>query len=339
MSTNHKHHFFSPDRPRRNRKTANIQKLLQETHLRVDNFIVPLFVQEGQNQKTSISSMPNQYRYSLDLLLDEIQKIVDQGILSIVLFPYLSADKKDPLGSESLEINGLYPTTIANIKKRFPDLTIISDVALDPYSSHGHDGIVRDGIIQNDETLERLAHMSLLHAQAGADIVAPSDMMDSRVSFIRQFLDDQNFSNTSILSYAVKYASAFYGPFRDALNSTPVNLDNIPKDKTTYQMNPANCIEAVREALLDVQEGADMLMVKPALPYLDIIKTIKEKVSIPISAYQVSGEYAMLKAASQNGWINEQDAVLESLLSIKRAGADFILTYYAKEATQWIQKK
>lgn len=313
-------------RPRRNRKSAAIRELVQETQLSLKDLIFPLFLIEGENQKEEVPSMPGIYRYSLDLLLAEIAECVELGIQAFAPFPSISEDLKDSMATESWNPNGLYLRAIAEIKKQFPQICLISDVAMDPYSSDGHDGIVKEGRILNDETLEVLAKMALAQAQAGVDIVAPSDMMDGRVAYIRQVLDEANLHEVGIMAYTAKYASAFYGPFRDALDSAPKF-----GDKKTYQMDPANSEEALLEADLDYLEGADFLMVKPALPYLDIIYRLKDHFSIPIAAYNVSGEYAMIKAAAQKGWLDGEKTMLESLLGIKRAGAKVILTYFAKE--------
>lgn len=313
-------------RPRRNRKSSIIRKMVQENRVHVEDLIFPLFVIEGENKKSEVSSMPGIYRYSPDLLLDEIGECMGLGIKAFAVFPSLSDDKKDKMASESTNSEGLYLQTIRDIKASYEDACIITDVAMDPYSSDGHDGIVKDGTILNDETLEVLGEMAVAQAEAGADIVAPSDMMDGRVEFIREALDDASFEDVSIMAYTAKYASAFYGPFRDALDSAPKF-----GDKKTYQMNPANRREALIEAELDEAEGADFLMVKPALPYLDVIRTLKQDFDLPIAAYNVSGEYAMVKAAAQQGWLDGTATMLESLLSIKRAGADVILTYFAKE--------
>ncbi len=321
------------NRPRRNRKSEVIRDMVQETHLRACDFIFPLFIVDGQNKKIEVASMPGIYRYSIDELLIEIEACLKLGIKTFDLFPNLEESLKDNTASESLNNNGLYLKSIRTVKKHFPEACIVTDVAMDPYSSDGHDGFVVNGEIDNDKTLEILANMALAHAEAGADIVAPSDMMDGRVGHIRQFLDRAGFSKVSIMSYTAKYASAFYGPFRDALNSAPKF-----GDKKTYQMNPANSREALIEAKLDEQEGADFLMVKPALAYLDVIKMIKAQTYLPVAAYNVSGEYAMLKAAAQKGWLNEERSIVETLTGIKRAGADVILTYHAKEVLQnkWI---
>ncbi|HAS46500.1 MAG TPA: porphobilinogen synthase [Microscillaceae bacterium] len=313
-------------RPRRNRKSSVIRKMVQENRVHLEDLIFPLFVIEGDNQRIEVSSMPGIYRYSPDLLKDEIDECMNLGIKSFAIFPSLPESKKDKMATESTNPEGLYLQTIHDIKESFPDTCIITDIAMDPYSSDGHDGIVQDGKILNDETLEVLGEMAVAQAEAGADIVAPSDMMDGRVEFIREALDDANFEDVSIMAYTAKYASAFYGPFRDALDSAPKF-----GDKKTYQMNPANRREALIEAELDESEGADFLMVKPALPYLDVIRTLKQDFDLPIAAYNVSGEYAMIKAAAQKGWLDGLDTMQETLLSIKRAGADVILTYFAKE--------
>lgn len=320
-------------RPRRNRKSQVIRDMIQENHLRASDLIFPLFIIDGQSKKTEVSSMPGIYRYSIDLLLKEVEDCMNLGLKAFDLFPNIEESLKDKTASESLNKNGLYLKAIREVKKYFPEACVITDVAMDPYSSDGHDGLVKDGEILNDETLEILARMSLAQAEAGADIIAPSDMMDGRVGYIREALDREGFTHVSIMSYTAKYASAFYGPFRDALESAPKF-----GDKKTYQMNPANQKEALIEGALDVEEGADFLMVKPALPYLDVIKILKDNFDLPIAAYNVSGEYAMVKAAIQNGWLDEQKAITEVLMGIKRAGADVILTYHAKEVLQkgWI---
>ncbi|GAB3523697.1 porphobilinogen synthase [Emticicia fontis] len=316
-------------RPRRNRKSAAIRDLVQETTLSVNDFIFPMFVMEGTNIKSEIKSMPNIYRFSLDTLLEELKEVTDLGIKSICLFPNYPETKKDKYATESYKSGTLYLKALSEIKNKFPDLALMTDIALDPYSSDGHDGIVENGKILNDETLDVLGKMALAQARAGADILGPSDMMDGRVGYIRELLDDEGFSEISIMSYSAKYASAFYGPFRDALDSAPKF-----GDKKTYQMNPANVKEALIEGQLDMEEGADFLMVKPAFSYLDVIKTLSDNFPLPIAAYNVSGEYAMIKAASQNGWIDGQKAMYELLLSIKRAGANIILSYFAKEFAQ-----
>jgi porphobilinogen synthase len=303
--------------------------MVQETHVSAANLIFPLFIIDGVNQKSEVASMPGIYRYSIDNLLREIESCLKLGLNSFDLFPNIAEELKDKFATESYRDESLYLRAIREVKKNFPEACVITDVAMDPYSSDGHDGIVENGMILNDETLDILGKMALAHAQSGADIIAPSDMMDGRVGYIRNVLDDNGFTNVSIMSYSAKYASAFYGPFRDALNSAPKF-----GDKKTYQMNPANQREALIEAELDELEGADFLMVKPALPYLDVIKLIKDNTELPVAAYNVSGEYAMIKAAIQRGWLNEQRAITEVLTSIRRAGATAILTYHAKEVLE-----
>ncbi len=314
------------NRPRRNRKSAAIRDLVQETTLSVNDFIFPMFVMEGSGIKSEIKSMPNIFRFSMDTLLEEIKEVSDLGIKSICLFPNYPESKKDKYATESHNPNTLYIKALSEIKSKFPHIALMTDVAMDPYSSDGHDGLVENGQILNDETLDILGKMALAQARAGADILGPSDMMDGRIGYIRELLDDEGFTNVSIMSYSVKYASAFYGPFRDALDSAPKF-----GDKKTYQMNPANVREALIEGQLDMDEGADFLMVKPAFSYLDVIKTMADNFDLPIAAYNVSGEYAMIKAAAQNGWLDGDKAMLEMLLSIKRAGAKIILSYFAKE--------
>ncbi|MDF0692731.1 porphobilinogen synthase [Aquirufa ecclesiirivi] len=316
-------------RPRRNRQSAVIRSMVEETRLSVKDMMFPLFVMEGQNTQTEISSMPGIYRFTLDLLLAEIESCVKMGIQSFALFPQIPESKKDSMATESYKNGNIYTESIYEISQRFPEISLLTDVAMDPYSSDGHDGIVKDGQILNDETLPVLAKMAIAQAQAGSKLIGPSDMMDGRVGYLRQALDDAGYSQVGIMAYTAKYASAFYGPFRDALESAPKF-----GDKKSYQMNPANRREALIEAELDEMEGADFLMVKPALAYLDIIALLKENSPLPIAAYNVSGEYAMVKAAAQNGWIDGEKAMLESLLSIKRAGAQVILTYFAKEFAQ-----
>lgn len=307
--------------------------MVQETHVSAANLIFPLFIVDGENQKTEVASMPGIFRYSIDNLLREVESCMNLGLKSFDLFPNIHDDFKDKYATESYREESLYLRAIRAVKKEFPEACVITDVAMDPYSSDGHDGIVENGEILNDETLDVLGKMALAHARSGADIIAPSDMMDGRVGYIRKTLDEAGFNNVSIMSYSAKYASAFYGPFRDALNSAPKF-----GDKKTYQMNPANQREALIEANLDELEGADFLMVKPALAYLDVIKLIKDNTELPVAAYNVSGEYAMIKAAVQNGWLNEQRATMEVLTSIRRAGATAILTYHAKEVllNKWL---
>ncbi len=313
-------------RPRRNRQSAVIREMVAETTLRTQDLIFPLFLTAGQGKAVPIASMPNLFRFSADKLLAEMEACLKLGLHTFALFPHFEESQKDKYGSISLQIDNLYLQTIRQLKTYFPEVCLMTDVALDPYSSDGHDGVVENGVILNDETVEILGNMALVQAQAGADIIGPSDMMDGRVQHIRQVLDKNKFQHVAIMAYTAKYASAFYGPFRDALDSAP-KLG----DKKTYQMNPANVREALIEARLDAAEGADFLMVKPALAYLDVIKTLHDAFDLPIAAYNVSGEYAMIKAAAQNGWIDGEKAMLETLLSIKRAGAKVILTYFAKE--------
>ena len=313
-------------RPRRLRRTNGLRQMVQETVLTVNDLIYPVFVMEGENTKQEVTSMPGSFRYTLDLLLEELKTASELGIKAIALFPLVSEDLKDNAGTESYNPNGLVPRAIKAIKAAVPDMLVITDIALDPYSSEGHDGIVEDGQILNDETVAVLVKQALSHAEAGADIVAPSDMMDGRIGAIRQGLDAEGWINVGILAYSAKYASAYYGPFRDALDSAPKF-----GDKKTYQMDPANSDEALTEVELDIAEGADMVMVKPALAYMDIIYRVKQHTNLPVAAYNVSGEYAMIKAAAQKGWIDEKKIVMETLTSLKRAGADLILTYFAKD--------
>ena len=321
-------------RPRRLRATPGVRRLARETRLTPDCLVAPLFVAKGQGVREEISSMPGQYRWSLDALVDEVRELADLGIPGIALFPKIDDALKDPHGSASLDPEGLIPRAIRAVREAAQDMLVIADVALDPYSSHGHDGIVRQGRVHNDETLDALARMAVVQANAGADIVAPSDMMDGRVGAIRDALDAAGHTDVAILSYTAKYASAFYGPFRDALDSAPRGGENVPGDKKTYQMDPANGEEALRELALDLAEGADMALVKPALPYLDVIYRLRQHSTVPVAAYHVSGEYAMLAAAAENGWIDREEAMMESLTAIRRAGADIILTYFAKEAAK-----
>lgn len=319
-------------RPRRNRRTEVLRNMIAETTLRTDQLVYPVFLCEGADQKIEIKSMPGQFRFSADMLLKEIEESIQLGIKSFALFPAINDKLKCSRGEESLNMNGLLPLTVKKIKDRFPDTCIITDVALDPYSSDGHDGIVENGQIINDETVEVLARMALVQARAGADMVAPSDMMDGRVGEIRRALDAEGFEQTGIMAYSAKYASSFYGPFRDALESAPKF-----GDKKTYQMDPRNSREALIEATLDVNEGADIIMVKPALAYLDVIQLLKQNFSTPVAAYNVSGEYAMIKAAAKNGWIDGDRAMMETLISIRRSGADIILTYFAKDAARLLR--
>ncbi|MCC2548860.1 porphobilinogen synthase [Hymenobacter sp. BT175] len=322
-------------RPRRNRKSEVIRDMVQETRLTTHDFIYPLFLIEGQNQNVPVLSMPGISRFSADLLIDEIGRCVELGVKAFAPFPSINDNLKDRLARESANPEGLYLKTVSDIKRQFPDVVLMTDVAMDPYSSDGHDGVVdaESGEILNDASLEVLGQMALAQARAGADIIGPSDMMDGRVAWIRDVLDQNAFSHVSIMSYTAKYASAFYGPFRDALDSAPKK-----GDKKSYQMNPANRREALRELALDEQEGADMVMVKPALSYLDVIHEVKNHTNLPVTAYNVSGEYAMVKAAAQNGWLDGEKTMMEVLTSIKRAGADAILTYFAKEAAAVLRR-
>lgn len=319
-------------RPRRNRKSAAIRAFHRETFLGPQHFILPLFVHE-ERERHPIASMPGCFRLGLDELKREVEGALTDGIGTVVLFPNVEAAKKSPGGEESYNPEGIIPRYLRALREAFPDLVLCTDVALDPYSSDGHDGIVRDGRILNDETVAVLVKQALAQADAGADIIAPSDMMDGRVGAIRDALDAAGHSEVSVLAYTAKYASAFYGPFRDALESAPKF-----GDKKTYQMDPANAREAIREVELDEAEGADIVMVKPAGPYLDVIRLLREATALPVAAYQVSGEYAMLKAACQNGWLDEERVVLESLTAIRRAGADVIFTYYARQAARWLTR-
>lgn len=318
-------------RPRILRASASIRKMVQETILQPHHLMAPLFIVEGENIEEEISSLPGYYRRSLDKTLEEVSVLYELGIRSVLLFIKCPDHKKDNAGTEALFEDGLMQTSIRAIRKHLPGMLIMTDVALDPYSSYGHDGIVKEQEIVNDETIAILAKMAVSHAAAGAHFVAPSDMMDGRIAAIRQSLENAGYPNTGIMSYSAKYASCFYGPFRDALDSAPGF-----GDKKTYQMDPANRIEAVKEVLLDVNEGADIVMVKPALSYLDIIREVKNATHIPVSAYHVSGEYAMIKAAAQKGWLNEDQAIMETTVSIKRAGADLIATYFAKDIVRII---
>jgi porphobilinogen synthase len=311
------------------------RRLMREQHLSVDDLIYPMFVTEGTGQRIAIPSMPGIERLSLDYLLEEAHTLKQLGIPAIALFPVIASDKKSTDAAEAYNPDGLVQRCLRALKSAVPDLGIITDIALDPYTSHGQDGLINEaGYVLNDETLDVLVKQALSHANAGADIVAPSDMMDGRIGAIRQALENQHFQNTRILAYSAKYASSFYGPFRDAVGSA----GNLGKaDKFSYQMDPANSDEALREVALDLQEGADMVMVKPGMPYLDIIRRVKDQFGVPTLAYQVSGEYAMIKAAALNGWLDEQSVVLESLLAFKRAGSDAVLTYFAKSVALWLQ--
>ncbi|MFA0961468.1 porphobilinogen synthase [Roseivirga sp. BDSF3-8] len=314
-------------RPRRNRKSAAVRNMVRETSLSASQFIFPMFLLSGKGQRSEVASMPGIYRLSIDLMLKEIEECMKLGVMSFDIFPAVPDEHKDKYATYSYAEENFYLHALSAVKKEFPEACIMTDVAMDPYSSDGHDGIVEDGRILNDETLDILGKMAVAQAQAGADIIGPSDMMDGRVGHIRQALDEAGYSEVSIMSYTAKYASAYYGPFRDALDSAPKS-----GDKKTYQMDPANSREAIREAMLDEAEGADMLMVKPALAYLDIIALLRETTTLPVAAYNVSGEYSMIKAASERGWLDENRCMMEKLLAIRRAGADIILTYFAKQA-------
>lgn len=324
--------MFPLKRNRRLRTNASIRSLVQETSITPTDFIVPLFVVEGTGIKEEIPSMPEYYRYSLDLLKKEVQLLWDMGLKSVLIFVKVPDHLKDNKGTEAINKDGLMQRAIKTVKEVAPDMYVMTDVALDPYSSYGHDGIVENHKIINDATCEVLAQMSISHAIAGAEMVAPSDMMDGRIRYIRKALEEEGFTDTGIMSYSAKYASAFYGPFRDALDSAPGF-----GDKKTYQMNPANRIEAIKETLMDIDEGADIVMIKPGLCYLDIVRDIKNEVDIPVSVYQVSGEYAMLKAASQRGWLDHDAVMMEQVIAIKRAGADLIASYFAKDVVKLLK--
>jgi len=323
-------------RNRRLRSNEAIRSLVRETIISPNDFLVPLFVVEGKGIKDEIASMPNYFRFSLDLLENEVKTLWELGLKSILLFVKVPDNLKDNKGTEALNPNGLMQRAIKTVKNVCPDMLVMTDVALDPYSSYGHDGIVENGKIINDDTLKILDEMSVSHAQSGANFVAPSDMMDGRIFSIRKALEDNGFIDTGIMSYSAKYASAFYGPFRDALDSAPVDVENIPKDKKTYQMDNANRFEAIRETEMDIDEGADIVMIKPGIAYLDIVREIKNEVDVPVAVYQVSGEYAMLKAAAEKGWLEHDAVMLEQIISIKRAGADIIASYFAKDIVQLI---
>lgn len=327
---------FPQKRMRRMRRDLFSRRLMRENHLSVDDLIYPVFVLDGKNRIEKVESMPGVLRQSIDVLLAQAERCVQLGIPALAIFPVIDTDLKNLTASEAYNPDGLVPRVVQQLKKNFPELGVITDVALDPYTCHGQDGLIDDtGYVINDTTVEVLCRQALIHAQAGADVVAPSDMMDGRIGAVRSALDSQQFIHTRILAYSAKYASSFYGPFRDAVGSA-ANLG--AGNKYTYQMDPANTDEALWEINLDLNEGADMVMIKPGMPYLDIVRRVKDEFGAPTFVYQVSGEYAMLKAASQNGWLNEEACVLEALLAFKRAGADGILTYYAVEAAQWINK-
>ncbi len=324
-------------RNRRLRSNESIRSLVRETVLTPNDFLVPLFVVEGKGIKDEIPSMPNYFRFSLDTLESEVKLLWSLGLKSVLVFVKVADILKDNKGTEALNSNGLMQRAVKTIKNVCPEMLVMTDVALDPYSIYGHDGIVSNGIIQNDTTVEILTGMSLSHIEAGADFVAPSDMMDGRILSIREAFEDNDYVDAGIMSYSAKYASSFYGPFRDALDSAPVDSKNIPKDKKTYQMDYANRFEALRETEMDIDEGADIVMVKPGLAYLDILREIKNEFDVPVAAYQVSGEYAMIKAASEKGWLNHDQAILETTMAFKRAGADLIASYFAKDVVKLIR--
>ncbi|WP_028121284.1 porphobilinogen synthase [Epilithonimonas tenax] len=325
-------------RNRRLRTNDSIRSLIRETSLTTNDLVLPMFVTEGDNKKEAISAMPGVFRQSLDLTVKTVKENYDLGIKAINLYMKVSESLKDNTGKEAWNPNGLMQNTIKAIKDAVPGIIIMPDVALDPYSVYGHDGIIKNGKIDNDSTVEALVKMGISHAEAGADILAPSDMMDGRVLAMREGLEENGFTDVGILSYAAKYASAFYGPFRSALDSAPVDDEDIPADKKTYQMDFHNSREAIDEVLRDVEEGADIIMIKPGMPYLDIVSKIRELITQPIAVYQVSGEYAMLKAAAQNGWIDNDKVLIESLTSFKRAGADMIFTYAAPEVAKLLNR-
>ncbi len=330
--------MFPYNRQRRLRKNESIRSLVRESHLSTNDFVLPIFVSEGKEVKQEIPSMPGIYRHSLDLTIKEVKEIWNLGIKAVNIYVKVSQDLKDNTGKEAWNPDGLMQKTIKEIKNAVPEMIVMPDVALDPFSVYGHDGIIGNGEVLNDETVEALVKMSLAQAEAGADFVAPSDMMDGRVGAIREALEENGFHDVGIMSYAAKYASSFYGPFRDALDSAPVENQEIPKDKKTYQMDYHNAYEALREVEEDIAEGADIVMVKPGMAYLDIVRLVKDNYNIPVAVYQVSGEYAMIKAASANGWLEHDKIMLESLTAFKRAGADMIFTYFAKEAARLLNK-
>ena len=331
--------MFPLQRGRRLRVNESIRSLVRETTLSPADFMFPLFIAEGENIQVEIPSMPGIFRRSIDLTVKEVQELFDLGIRAVNIYVKVSEDLKDNTGKEAWNPNGLMQKAIRAIKKACPEMIVMPDVALDPYSIYGHDGIIENGDVANDATNDALVKMAVSHAQAGADFVAPSDMMDGRVLRLRQGLDAAGFQNVGIMSYSAKYASAFYGPFRDALDSAPREADVVvPKDKKTYQMDYANRIEAIKEALWDVEEGADMVMVKPGIAYLDIVREVKNAVNVPVTVFHVSGEYAMIKAAAERGWLDNDKIMMEQLMCIKRAGASLISTYFAKEAAILLQK-
>jgi porphobilinogen synthase len=323
-------------RNRRLRTNESIRSLVRETILSPNDFIVPLFVVEGKGIKEEIPSMPNYFRLSLDLLEKEVKELAKLNLKSVLVFVKVPDSLKDNKGTEALNPNGLMQRAVKVIKNAVPEMIVMTDVALDPYSAYGHDGVIENGMIANDLTSAILAEMSCSHAEAGADIVAPSDMMDGRILEIREALEDEGYVNTGIMAYSAKYASAHYGPFRDALDSAPVDMQNVPKDKKTYQMDYHNRIEAIRETRMDIDEGADIVMVKPGISYLDIVREVKNAFDVPVAVYQVSGEYAMIKAASERGWLDHDAVMMEQVTAIKRAGADMIASYFAKDVVKLI---
>ena len=332
--------MFPLQRGRRLRVNESIRSLVRETTLSPSDFMFPMFIAEGENVQVEIPSMPGIFRRSIDLTVKEIQEVFDLGIRAVNIYVKVDESLKDNTGKEAWNPNGLMQQAIRAIKTAYPEMIVMPDVALDPYSIYGHDGIIENGDVANDATNDALVKMAVSHAQAGADFVAPSDMMDGRVLRLRQGLDAAGFQNVGIMSYSAKYASAFYGPFRDALDSAPRETDvAVPKDKKTYQMDYANRIEAIKEALWDVEEGADMVMVKPGIAYLDIVREVKNAVNVPVTVFHVSGEYAMIKAASEKGWLDHDKIMMEQLMCIKRAGASLISTYFAKEAAILLNKK
>lgn len=326
--------LFPINRPRRLRSTPWIRDLVQEHHVHVSDLIWPVFVVDGQNVREPIPSMPGVERYSIDILSHEVKRAADFGIPAVALFPVTPDEKKSSDGAEAYNVDNLVCRALQRLKADVPEIGLITDVALDPYTSHGHDGVLRQGIILNDETVEVLCKQALVQAQAGADVIAPSDMMDGRVGAIRRALDGERFDNVMIMAYAAKYASAFYGPFRDAVKSSSA----LQGDKKTYQMNPANADEAMSEVTLDIEEGADMVMVKPGMPYLDIVRRVKDAFAIPTFAYHVSGEYAMLRAACAQGWLDYDRCILETMISFKRAGCNGVLTYAARDVAKLLQR-
>ncbi|MFC0781014.1 porphobilinogen synthase [Flavobacterium sp. HJSW_4] len=331
--------MFPLQRGRRLRVNESIRSLVRETSLSPSDFMFPMFIAEGENVKVEIPSMPGIFRRSIDLTVEEVKELFDLGIRAVNIYVKVSESLKDNTGKEAWNTNGLMQQAIRAIKAACPEMIVMPDVALDPYSIYGHDGIIKNGDVENDSTVDALVKMAVSHAEAGADFVAPSDMMDGRVLRLREGLDAAGFQNVGIMSYSAKYASAFYGPFRDALDSAPKEADvAVPKDKKTYQMDYANRIEAIKEALSDVEEGADMVMVKPGIAYLDIVREIKNTVNVPVTVYQVSGEYAMIKAAAERGWLDNDKIMMEQLMCIKRAGANLISTYFAKEAAILLKK-